>query len=242
MLKCNLFAVSAVSLLAAQFALPAAAGDAWDVRLTPYLWAMGIDGDFHVRGHDFNSSADFSDIMDNMDIGGSVMLEANKGNWVNLVQFDYLAIDSGDVELRRASNKAQLKSDSTLGVVATGVRFHAGQRSTIDALVGVRYIKLDTDFKIQNVGEVDGSSTQYDGVVMLRPRLALSKYWTFSPTLSVGAGDSDLVWEMAPEFVYDCCGTEFRFGYRNLNYDLENGNDSADISISGPVIGVGFAF
>ena len=80
------------------------------------------------------------------------------------------------------------------------------------------------------------------GVVMLRPRLALSKYWTFSPTLSVGAGDSDLVWEMAPAFVYDCCGTEFRFGYRNLNYDLENGNDSADISISGPVIGVGFAF
>ncbi|MFZ1296184.1 MAG: hypothetical protein WAR81_18415, partial [Pseudomonadales bacterium] len=135
-----------------------------------------------------------------------------------------------------------LKSDSTLGVVATGVRFHAGQRSTIDALVGVRYIKLDTDFKIQNVGEVDGSSTQYDGVVMLRPRLALSKYWTFSPTLSVGAGDSDLVWEMAPEFVYDCCGTEFRFGSRNLNYDLENGHDSADISISGPVIGVGFAF
>ena len=37
MLKCNLFAVSAVSLLAAQFARPAAAGDAWDVRLTPYL-------------------------------------------------------------------------------------------------------------------------------------------------------------------------------------------------------------
>jgi len=31
-------------------------------------------------------------------------------------------------------------------------------------------------------------------------------------------------------------------GYRNLNYDFEKGRDSLDMTIKGPVIGLGFSF
>jgi hypothetical protein len=74
-------------------------------------------------------------------------------------------------------------------------------------------------------------------------RRQLSRNWTFSPTMSIGAGDSDLTWELSPQFVYDCdCGFDVRVGYRNLNYDFEKGSDSMDLTIKGPVIGVGFSF
>ncbi|MBP6383187.1 MAG: hypothetical protein KA321_10880, partial [Pseudomonadales bacterium] len=61
---------------------------------------------------------------------------------------------------------------------------------------------------------------------------------------SIGAGDSDLVWELAPELVYtnDCCNLEFRFGYRTVNYELEEGDIEADFSFAGPMVGLGFAF
>jgi len=83
-----------------------------------------------------------------------------------------------------------------------------------------------------------------DGIVMLRPRIALGKNWAFSPTASIGAGDSDLVWELAPEFVYtnQCCNLEFRAGYRTVNYELEEGDIELDFSFAGPMVGIGFAF
>ena len=79
---------------------------------------------------------------------------------------------------------------------------------------------------------------------MLRPRVALGRNWAFSPTASVGAGDSDLVWELAPELVYtnNCCNLEVRFGYRTVNYEIEEGDAEADFSFQGPMVGLGFAF
>ncbi|MBK7519593.1 MAG: hypothetical protein IPI75_05515 [Gammaproteobacteria bacterium] len=234
----------AICAAALHVASPAAlAADGWEATLTPYLWAMGMDGDINVGAREINASADFSDIWDNMDIGGSAMFELNKGRWVNYLQVDYLAIDNGGAEVRNTGLEADIESDSTLGALATGYRFDGfGERSTIDVLVGVRYAKLDTQIDIKPLGQVDSDHKQYDGMVMLRPHLALGKNWSFSPTLSVGAGDSDLVWELSPQFEYAWCNYELRLGYRNLNYDLEDGNRSLDLTIHGPMVGFGFKF
>ena len=235
----SLVGLTALGLWGAPAAL---AQDAWDFRLTPYLWAMGIDGDIHIRNRDFQASSDFADIVDNMDIGGSAIFEASKGNWVNFAQLDYLSISSGDIDLRNSPADAELKSSSFLGSVATGYRFRTGERSTIDLMVGVRHASLEPEISVQGLGKFEGKSSVTDAMVMLRPRFAITMNWYFSPTMSVGAGDSDLVWELSPQFYLDRCGIEYRFGYRNLNYDLKEGGRSMDITISGPMIGVGFAF
>jgi hypothetical protein len=112
-------------------------------------------------------------------------------------------------------------------------------------MVGVRYGKIDMEANVKNgPGSVNGDADVTDGIVMLRPRLALGRHWTFHPTISAGAGDSDLVWELAPELVYtnDCCNLEFRFGYRTVNYEYEENNVDLDFSFSGPMAGIGFTF
>ena len=234
---------AAVAAAALHTTIPAAMAADSGFTLTPYLWAIGIDGDIQARGEDTNVSMDFEDVVDNLDMAGSVLLEGNVGSWVSYAMVDYLSLDTGDVETRHPGRDADLELDSTLATVATGYRVHMSERSTIDVQVGIRYAKFDTQLSIEDVGQRNADNTVYDGILALRPRLALSRNWTFSPTMSIGAGDSDLTWELSPQFVYDCaCGFDVRVGYRNLNYDFEKGSDSVDMTIKGPVIGFGFSF
>ena len=234
---------AAIAAIALQGAATAALAADSGFTVTPYLWAVGIDGDIQAHGEDTNVSMDFQDVVENLDMAASALFEANVGDWVSYAMVDYLSLDSGDVDTRYPGIDADLEMDSTLATVATGYRVHMSERSTIDVQVGIRYAQMDTELWIEGVGQRDADNNVYDGILALRPRLALSRNWTFSPTMSIGAGDSDLTWELSPQFVYDCdCGFEVRVGYRNLNYDFEKGSDSMDLTIKGPVIGVGFSF
>ena len=110
-------------------------------------------------------------------------------------------------------------------------------------LAGVRYLGVETEVSVQNVKSIDVEDNNYDAILVLRPKVALSKYWYLDTTLSAGAGDSDLVWEAYPQLVYECCGWDFRVGYRSMNYEWESGNgDEFEMSFQGPVVGVGFSF
>ena len=234
---------AAIAAIALQGAATAALAADSGFTVTPYLWAVGIDGDIQAHGEDTNVSMDFQDVVENLDMAASALFEANVGDWVSYAMVDYLSLDSGDVDTRYPGIDADLEMDSTLATVATGYRVHMSERSTIDVQVGIRYARMDTELWIEGVGQRDADNNVYDGILALRPRLALSRNWTFSPTMSIGAGDSDLTWELSPQFVYDCdCGFDVRVGYRNLNYDFEKGSDSMDLTIKGPVIGVGFSF
>ena len=82
---------AAVAAAALQAAVPAAMAADSGFTLTPYLWAIGIDGDVKARGTDANVSMDFEDVVDNLDMAGSVLLEGNVGNWVSYAMVDYMA-------------------------------------------------------------------------------------------------------------------------------------------------------
>jgi opacity protein-like surface antigen len=239
----KLFIAAAVSAAALQAAAPSAnAAEDCCLRITPYLWAMGIDGELKADGREVEVSYDFSDIVEQMNVGGSVLVDLNKGDWVNYLQVDYVSVSEKKARTDLGV-KVDLDATSTLGAAATGWRFALGERHSIDVMAGVRYMNLDTELDAHSAGTNHSNDKVYDGMVALRPRFALSKYWSFTGLASVGTGDSDLSWELSPQFVYDCCGWDFRVGYRTVNYKFEGGkDDKADIDISGPMVGVGFTF
>lgn len=250
MMKRN-FLAAAVAALAVQSAMPAAAEDADKCcfRLTPYYWAVGIDGNLEINDEQGSTDIDFNqdigDVTDNLEFNGSLMLEHNKGNWSNFAAVDYIKTENDDTDINVAGSEIEVEADTLLATAATGYRFGAGGDSWVDLLVGVRYGKIDLEFNEKNgPGSFNADDDLVDGIVMLRPRVALGRNWAFSPTASVGAGDSDLVWELAPELVYtnNCCNLEVRFGYRTVNYEIEEGDAEADFSFQGPMVGLGFAF
>ena len=73
MMKRN-FLAAAVAALAVQSAMPAAAEDADKCcfRLTPYYWAVGIDGNLEINDEQGSTDIDFNqdigDVTDNLEV------------------------------------------------------------------------------------------------------------------------------------------------------------------------------
>ena len=176
----RIYLAAAIGCLSLQAAMPAAADDSkCCLRLTPYYWAVGIDGSIEDnRGSttdqvDFNN--DIGDITDNLEFNGSLMLEHNAGHWVNFAALDYMKVDNNDTGLvTMTGNRVKMETDTTLLTAATGYRFGTGEGSHVDLMVGVRYAKLDAEASA-NGFSINGDSDLTDGIVMLRPRLALGR-------------------------------------------------------------------
>lgn len=214
----------------------------WEFEVAPYLWAMGVDGEFTAGSIDYDASADFADILDQTKYGAQVMLQANRGDWVNFAQIDYGVLESDDITgpLGRADVKAEIST--LLATFTTGYRLSLGERHSIDLMVGLRIAGFEVDVDNSLLGSSTEQESVYDAIIMLRPQFVLGEHWYLMPSASVGAGDSDLTWELFPEIIYQPGDLRFRLGYRDLNYEFEQGDAEVDIKMPGLVLGVGFTF
>ncbi len=69
-----------------------APGDKWEFTIIPYAWLAGISGDISVRDRTAHVSVPFNDILQNLDFGGEVQIEARKGPWGVFFQENYLKV------------------------------------------------------------------------------------------------------------------------------------------------------
>lgn len=236
-------AVSAILLAAA--AQTATAGDrAWEIELTPYLWAAGINADVTVRNQSASVDASFSDIVDALDVGGAFLLRAQRGPWVVWTQVDYLSLSSD--ELDDAPAVGTLGQDVTMATLGFGRNFEStnGRRS-VDVLLGARYLDVDTDLRLNGIGTFGQDRDATDPLIIIRPSFQLSERWRFNPTFSYGTGgDSEKVWEMQPQLQFTTTErTALRFGYRKLHYELESENGNVfDGAFEGPFLGFSGVF
>jgi hypothetical protein len=54
---------------------------AWEFHVTPYLWAINMDGNVAVKGIEVDVDLGFSDIWDELNFAFMLAYEAQKGNW-----------------------------------------------------------------------------------------------------------------------------------------------------------------
>ena len=66
------------------------APEKWGFSVAPYLWMASLKGDVMVKGVEGSVDATFGDILDEMDAGGSLYLEARKGVWGIFADMYYL--------------------------------------------------------------------------------------------------------------------------------------------------------
>ena len=81
-------------------------GNAWaqgsealDWKITPYLWAVGINGDATLAGYDQELDVSFSDILSDFNGGGSVYLEIGKGHHAFALDYTYISLKPDDTPL-----------------------------------------------------------------------------------------------------------------------------------------------
>lgn len=216
-----------------------AAEDGWHLQLTPYMWFVNIDGTVSVGDREADFSADFSDLVDKVDLGGGLMAVGACNHWVCFVQGDYFEL-SQDFDQGPGGD---LESDILYVDGAFGYRFggSAGGAS-VDVLGGARYFRNENEVTVRGVGSADDTSDLLDGILMLRashPLAFLSEKLRFEGTASIGAGDSDLVWELQPELTYQF-NDRFagRAGYRRIEYEFEDGAADVDVGYQGFLVGL----
>jgi hypothetical protein len=126
-----------------------------------------------------------------------------------------------------------------------------GRSLSVDVLAAGRYITLEGNIDFQHLPDLERSTNWIDPIIGGRLIADLSDKLVLLCRLDVGGfgiGEaSEFTWNALAVLGYDLSErSRLWLGYRALGIDYETGSGSEDLkfdlTISGPVVGVGFRF
>lgn len=224
------------------------------VTVTPYFWAPGMEGTIApVAGLPaVETESDFSDIVDDLQLGLASSFEVRRGQWAIVGDLSY--VDTGaSVELAVPTpqfTSAGLDSKSLMSTLAASYRIGGSDSgSSLDLLAGARINWADNDVRLMRP---DGSQEKAnDDQIWVDPIIGARVVAQLNPRWSlIGYGDvggfgvsSDLTWQAM-------AAVNFRFnerfaltvGYRYYAIDYDHDGFVFDVKQSGPLIGTAITF
>ena len=239
-------------------------GKDWQFSITPYLWMTGINGHITARGIRSDVDVDFSDIWKHFDFGLQVHGE---GMWKSKYGFfidpTYLKLSSKkDIALPNGGSIDKVTLKEWL-VEAGGVyrlgewpggRGAKGNRVAVDALVGGRFVSIDTAIKLKDTTPtyISRDKQWLDLFVGGRLLANLADKVPFTLRSDIGGFglgfSSNIAWNLVSYIGYELpwYGITPAIGYRVLYMDYHDGSGTNkfvyDTWTHGPIIGLAFQF
>jgi len=222
--------------------------EGFNLELTPYFWAAGVDGTIEARGQSVSFDQSFSDLVSNVDAAFMGLAVVNYNRFVLYADYDYMSL-SDDAKTKNGiflpvGTKVKAEIDFDVGTYGGGYRFDTFGKNTVDVLVGAQITNLEPKINLPG-NNLSNKESLTDTVVMLRPSFQLSERWRFNPTLAYGvSGDSDTTYVMMPQFQFQFSRSfAARFGYKKVHYEFDGNNgQNSDVDVSGLFVGVGWTF
>lgn len=220
-----------------------AAEEGWNFKLTPYLWALGVDGEVGAGRAVASVDVDFIDAVEDLELGGMLSAEASYGRWSILGDAAYLRLkdDAGS-----PLGEFELELEQWLAQGAVTYRFVQAGKTTLDLGAGGRYLNLDTSLNTPlNQPDREASEGWADPILVARLRQMFTEkfYGLLYGDIGGFGVSSDLTWQVMAaagyEFTDWCSGI---FGYRYLDNDYADGPFRFDAAESGLALGVQFRF
>jgi hypothetical protein len=219
-------------------AMTACAQDsAWQLKVTPYAWAMGLDGDVGVRGVTAPVDVKFTDALKNLDLAGMVAAEANNGTWGILFDGAYTKL-SDDADTALGEFGVKVKQWTLQG--AAVYRVFSDKATTIDVGAGGRFISLKTVIDTP-IGSTRRGQDWTDPVIVARVRQQFAEkcFGVLMGDIGGFGTSSDLTWQLTAAVGYSIAEkVSMLFGYRYLDYDYDNGGFTYDVGSSGLALGL----
>ena len=236
--------------------------DKWQYELTIYGWLPSIDGTLKYGlppedGGDVG--VDASDILDSLNFVFMAAGEAHHNKFsfgMDVIYMDLSNSKSADI-LVGPDPGLQLGIDGGLSLKAWLVTGVVGydvvqtNRSRMALVGGFRYLTLDADLDITITdplpenpppAHLSGSEDYWDGIIGIKGGLMLNEHWYIPYYADIGAGDSQLTWQLYAGIGYQFHWGDIKLGYRYLEYDLDDDKFVQDLKFYGPLLGVGFRF
>lgn len=239
---------------AQSFAAKPNEADRWTVEADVYLWGAGIGGKT-TSGGDLDIS--FSDLINNFDMGFMGIVAANKGKWTLMADVIYLNVsadNNGTLSIPlgsgiAVSDKADVKLKGWIPTLTGQYRLIDNATSNLHLLGGVRYLWLETDIKLTTFGpfrartaKVSDSGGNWDGIVGVRGQFKLNEKWYLRYYGDIGAGDSELTWQLFGGIGYRFQRVDAVLGYRHMDYQFDSSPVFDSLNLSGPMAGIKFFF
>jgi hypothetical protein len=180
--------------------------DGWDWKITPYLWMVGIDGDLSIGPIDQAIDVSFSDIVSDLDIGGSIYAELGKGKHAFHFDYTYLRLKPDPTALSSPPfpEGATLSTKMTNNIFepAYNYRFDGAGGSTA-LVLGARYLDIEmrmTPSSSGPIGPLKAGPSWWDYFVGVKTHNQISTNWDFDFYGTIGTGGSDLPWTLQAGF------------------------------------------
>ncbi|MFW2440783.1 MAG: outer membrane beta-barrel protein [Arenicellales bacterium] len=208
----------------------------WKYQLTPYLWASSLEGTTAVAGQEVDFSADFSDLVSNLDAGIAANFNAQSETWGYFIDGNFVKLSADELGLKSGIDVAVDQK-----IVEAGISYRLSDQFNL--IAGGRYQKVDEDITVPIIGTLNGGDSWIDGFIGGVWQPVNTDKWTLRLRGDIGAGDSDSVWQAG-------IGGGYRFNktwsillaYRYLSTDFESEKFKWDVDQSGLGIGLGISW
>ncbi|MDH3378111.1 MAG: hypothetical protein OEQ39_14285 [Gammaproteobacteria bacterium] len=229
------------SLMCGQTAI---AGNDWRWGVTPYLWGSDIDYDAQVNDGRVGGSVAFSDLVDQLEGALQVHVEGHSpGPWGVFGDLTYIALS----DTITTGVGARVDTDTDVTLVELGGVYTASEG--VDILFGVRSLGLDMEIAVTPPGAViSADPSLVDALLGVRFSGDLSDRWGYLVRADVSGGDSEGTWNVlaGASLNFGAKGNKRAlFGYRHMEIETERegaSNLAVELTMSGPIAGVEFAF
>ena len=218
----------------------------WELELTPYLWAAGMDGTMAIGPKEASVSVGFQDLLKSLDFGFMGQFEARNNRWSLATDLVYTNLGKeADLLTDAGTTAGSLELDTKMLVVegAAGYRLGGGP---IEALAGARIYSVKADVQADQVGELaSGSAGWVDPFVGLRLRKWVGRdKWLIALRGDVGGFGigSDFAWALSAGLGYRLNRTlTLSAGYRAWNFDREGEREISKLDMTMGGFGFGMA-
>lgn len=224
------------------------AGRPLRMDFTIYTWLSSLRSEVTTDYLESSNEANFGDILEALDFANFAHLEVKKGNWGLFSEFDFIKMSNdGEFRAPRRDWPFKIHADGVMKetmIELGAMRSFEGRRLSLDALLGGRYFRLESDL---NVGRIESNINKdwVDPLVGARLRLRLSDKWHASlrgDLAGFGAG-SELTTNIVGAIACDISERyALGFGYRYLDIDQESDTAQVSTTTYGPIVGVTIRF
>ncbi len=179
-----------------------------------------------------------------------------KGTHIKSV--DFVGLPSTPIS-RSVQLGASLTLKATVWTLAGGYTVLRGDWGNLDVLVGLRYLGIDarTNYNLALTltppnrggatfgggGSLSGNGDIWNGIGGFRGRIRLGDTGLFVPYyFDIGAGGSNLTWQVASGLGYQTGWAGVSLTYRYLSFEQGSGALVQHLSMGGPMVMVNFSF